>query len=131
MAAPKTLWAGLQTPLAGRQTITAGHQSPPVGPHTRRRRVEFSLSDCDCCGKVIGNSYGTHHDKVSIRKCGRHIKLMVGKKMTLVGRVQMHTISKQIELESPGYFDLKIFQFPSKPEQPGLSSSIRLDVVCI
>ena len=51
--------------------------------------------------------------------------------MTLVGRVQMHTISKRIELESPGYLDLKIFQFPSKPEQPGLTSSIRLDVVCI
>ena len=52
-------------------------------------------------------------------------------KMTLVGRVQMHTISKRIELESPGYFDLKIFQFPSKPEQTGLSCSICLKVVCI
>ena len=51
--------------------------------------------------------------------------------MTLVGRVQMHTISKRIELESPGYFDLKIFQFPSKPEQLGPSSSVRLDIVYI
>ena len=59
------------------------------------------------------------------------IKANGGEKMTLVGRVQMHTISKRIELESPGYFDLKIFQFPSKPEQPGPSSSVRLDIVCI
>ena len=59
------------------------------------------------------------------------IKANGGEKMTLVGRVQMHTISKRIELESPSYLDLKIFQFPSKPEQPGLTSLIRLDVVCI
>ena len=59
------------------------------------------------------------------------IKAKGGEKMTLAGRVQMHTISKRIEQESRFYLDMKIFQFPSKPEQPGLTSSIRLDVVCI
>ena len=31
------------------------------------------------------------------------IKANGGEKITLVGRVQMHTISKRTELESPGY----------------------------
>ena len=41
----------------------------------------------------------------------------------------MHTTSKRIELESCRCLGFEI-QFSSKPEQPGLSSSIRLEVVC-
>ena len=42
-----------------------------------------------------------------------------------------YTISKRIELESPGYSGFKDLSIPSKPEQPGLSSSIRLEVMYI
>ena len=42
--------------------------------------------------------------------------------------VHTHTNSKQIELVLVAQ-DLKTFQFPSKPEQPGLSSSIRSEVM--
>ena len=38
------------------------------------------------------------------------------------------TSSKQIELESPGWSG---FVENSKPDQPGLSSLIRLEVMCI
>ena len=37
--------------------------------------------------------------------------------------------SKRIELESPVVQDWSGFEFSTKPDQPGLSSSIRLEVV--
>ena len=41
----------------------------------------------------------------------------------------MYTTSKRIELESPGCSGLKLFEFATKPDQPGLSSLIHLEVV--
>ena len=44
---------------------------------------------------------------------------------------QVHTCTtaKQIELESHGWSGLVGFEFASKPDQPGLSSLIRLEVM--
>ena len=43
--------------------------------------------------------------------------------------VHKQTTSKRIELESPGWSGLSGFEFSTKPDQPGLSSLIRLEVV--
>ncbi len=52
----------------------------------------------------------------------------VAKKKTQ--NVCIHISSKRIELESPGWSGLFVcFEFSTKPDQPGLSSLIRLEVV--
>ena len=43
--------------------------------------------------------------------------------------VRMHTKSERIELKNPGCSVFKDSKLATKPDQPVLSSSIRLDVV--
>ena len=47
-----------------------------------------------------------------------------------VGLIYTQLLNK-LSWKVPVAQDLKIFKFPSKPEQPGLSSLICLEVVCI
>ena len=51
--------------------------------------------------------------------------------MTKMGWVLMHPTSKRVELDSPGYSGFEKKLKVSNPEQPGLSKSIRLEVMCI
>ena len=54
--------------------------------------------------------------------------ITVGKKKS-TQNVCMHITSKQIELESHSWSGLVRFEFFTKPDQPGLTSLIRLEVV--
>ena len=46
-----------------------------------------------------------------------------------LAQVHTCTTAKQIELESHGWSGLVGFEFASKPDQPGLISLIRLEVI--
>ena len=64
-----------------------------------------------------------------IKTDNSHVKKMGLKKSDTC--VHTYITSKRIELESPCWSGFEVFRIFFKPVQPGVSSSIRLEVMCI